>query len=91
MNPMENNYNEKWILYFEEQVTEKIIPIKISPEKTIMEAINLYKIRRFVPFSKDLKFIFNGKELFPDLKIHKTGLFRNSRILVVSQNKLMGI
>ena len=60
-----------------------------SPEKTIEEAINLYKIESDNN-SENLKFIFNGKPLFPDLKIYYSGLENGSMIIVINTKEVYG-
>ena len=89
MNMMMNNQNHKWNLFFKNNRNSKITCIYISPEKTIKEAINLYKIESDNN-SENLKFIFNGKLLYPDLKIYKSGLEDSSLIIVVNIKEVYG-
>ena len=67
----------------------KIINIYISPEKTIKDAIDLYKIKSGNN-SEELMFIFNGKPLNPDRKISQSGLLNDSRIIVMNTKELYG-
>ena len=87
-NMMMNNINDRWNLRFEDK-TGEIINIIISPTKTLEEAINLYKIKSNNK-SHSLKFIFNGKKLFPDLKISQSGLSDNSKIIVLDVQPVLG-
>ena len=84
---MMNNQSVELNLRFEERNKQMIIII--LPEKTIKEAIDLYKIKSGNN-SQDLIFIFNGKKLYPDLKIKQSGLVNGSRISVINQEDIMG-
>ena len=87
MNMMNNN---QWTLIFEEK-NEKRTDIRISPDKTIREAINLYKIKsNTTEDEREMMFIHNGKRLHYDLKINQTGLVDNSIIIVVDPKDLIG-
>ena len=95
MNPMmemmNNNFNQNMgvnninsnvkSLIFEEDETKKRTIINISFEKTIEEAINLYRLKSGDKEKK--RFIFNNQILNPKLKIIDAGLNEISRILVV--------
>ena len=37
-----------------------------------------------------MKFIFNNKELFPDMKIYQAGLSNMSEILVIETHNVIG-
>jgi len=79
---------EQWNLVFENQNDNQSNIIRISPQKLVKEAINKYKI---MTMRKDkMKFIFNNKELFPEMKICQTGLKDLSKILVISIQNLKG-
>ena len=85
-----NNLNG-WNLIFEEKSLPKRAIIQISPEKKFKEAINLYKIQsNNTTSSEDLKFIFNGSVLFPELVIAHSGLDDNSMITVLNVTNLRG-
>ena len=81
--------NKGWNLFFENQNDRKIITIKISENKTVKEAINMYKIKANRTNEK-LKFVFNNKELFDEMKICQSGLNDHSKILVISLQNLKG-
>ena len=74
--------NKGWNLIFENQNDKQMYDIRISENKTIREAINLYKIKS--GREGKMKFIFNNKELIPEVQICKSGLNNLSRILVIS-------
>ena len=77
-----------WNLIFEDQ--EKIkIAIRISEQKLVKEAINIYKIKSMKTQQK-CKFIYNNKELCGDLKICQSGLQNTSTITVISTGNLKG-
>ena len=80
------NSSSEWTLIFETKEGD-MTNIRISDDKTIEEAINLYKKR--TSNTDKIKFIFNGKELYPKLKINKS-LDNLSKIIVFSYNNLMG-
>ena len=83
---MDNMKNEMNLIFVYESIKHSI---SISPEKTVMEAINLYK-NKFGNNSKDLIFFYNGKKLYPRLKIGEAGLIERSEIIVVNAHKLVG-
>ena len=94
MNNMMNQHsvkiddNQGWNLIFENQNDKQTYNIRISENKTVNEAINLYKIKS--GREGKMKFIFNNKELCTDLKICQSGLNNLSRILVISLQNLKG-
>ena len=77
---------EGWTLLFENN--KKITNIKISEQKLVKEAINMYKVK--TGYTKHCKFIFNSMELFPELKICQSGLMNNSKIIVISFANIQG-
>ena len=77
-----------WNLIFEDQEKKKIT-IRISEQKLIKEAINLYKIKS-LKTEKKCKFIYNNKELCSDLKICQSGLQNASIITVIETGNLKG-
>ena len=58
-----------WNLIFQEKQGNKATVITISPDKTVHEAISLYKIKENINNKEMIKFIFNGKQLIPSLKL----------------------
>ena len=82
--------NEGWNLLFEEKNGNRTINITISPDKTVREAINLYKIKANQDANTEMKFIFNGKQLANDLSLSQSGLQNNSKITVVSLQNVKG-
>ena len=77
-----------WNLVFENQNDRQSYPVTISEQKTIKEAISIYRIKSG---NKDpCKFIVNSKELYPEMRICESGLQNNSRILVISTRNLQG-
>ena len=80
--------NKGWNLIFENQNDKQTYNIRISENKTVQEAINMYKIKS--GREGKMKFIFNNKELFAEMKICQSGLSNLSRILVISLQNLKG-
>ena len=80
--------NKGWNLIFENQNDKQTYNIRISENKTVQEAINMYKIKS--GRQGKMKFIFNNKELCADFKICQSGLNNLSRILVISLQNLKG-
>ena len=78
-----------WNLIFENQNNRKMINIRISEQKLVKEAINAYKLK-VNDFDNKFKFIFNNKELFPEMKICQSGLTNGAKILVISTKNLKG-
>ena len=71
-----------WNLIFENQTTKTSISIRISEQKYVKEAINMYRIKSGT--KENHRYIFGGKELYPDMIICQSGLKNFSRILVIS-------
>ena len=88
MNIMMNNQNVELNIKFEER-NGKVTNICILPEKTIKEAIDLYKIKSGNNL-QNLIFIFNGCKLNPELKIIRSGLINGSTIDVIDPENIMG-
>ena len=80
--------NQGWNLVFEKKSGGGTINLLISPEKTVTEAINAYKIKSMQ--DGEMKFIFNGKELPYSLKICQSGLNNGAKILVISTKDVEG-
>ena len=77
-----------WNLIFENQNDRTSITIRISEQKYIKEAISVYMIKS--GRTDKCKFIFNNKELFPEMKICQSGLTNLSKILVISIQNIIG-
>ena len=77
-----------WNLIFENQNDRSTITIRISEQKYIKEAISVYMIKS--GRTDKCKFIFNNKELFPEMKICQSGLTNLSKILVISIQNIIG-
>ena len=98
MNAMMNNMNIQnnfsiddlsgWKLFFEDGVNKPKIYIQINEQKLIKEAINMYMLKS--GRTDKCKFIFNGHELFPEVKICQSGLKNMSVILVISPQNVRG-
>ena len=82
--------NDGWNLIFEEKQGNKRTIIRISPDKTVQEAINLYKIKTNKKNNDIIKFIYNGKQLFPSLPISQSGLSNNNVITVITLKEFIG-
>ena len=77
-----------WNLIFENQNDRQSFNIRISEQKLVKEAISLYYLK--ANKTDKCKFIFNNKELFPEMKICQSGLTNMSKILVISIQNLKG-
>ena len=77
-----------WNLIFENQNDKKSLTIRISEQKLVKEAISMYMLKS--GRTDKCKFIFNNKELFPEMKICQSGLSNMSKILVISIQNLKG-
>jgi len=77
-----------WNLIFEDTNNKTTYNVKISEYKTVKEAISIYKLKSMR--TGKMKFIFNNKELFPEMKICQSGLNNLSRILVISIQNVIG-
>ena len=76
-----------WNLIFENK-NKGNVTITISEQKLVKEAISMYKIKSGV--TEDCKFIFNNKELFPEMKICQSGLNNLAKRLVISYKNIIG-
>ena len=99
MNDMMNNnmniFNQNiiddpdgWNLLFEHQGTKNKVIIRISEQKLVKEAINKYLMKS--GRNDRLKYIHNGYDLHPELKIYQSGLNNMSKILVISEDDIRG-
>ena len=77
-----------WNLIFENQNDKKSLTIRISEQKLVKEAISMYMLKS--GRTDKCKFVFDGKELIPKMKINQSGLSNKSRILVLSTQNLRG-
>ena len=69
-----------WNLIFEDFYDKRSIIIRISEKKLFKEAINIYYLKKGDTSKR--KFIFNNKELLPEMKIC-SGLSNLCRIIVM--------
>ena len=102
MNPMMNmnmmNMNQNmtigddqgWNIIFEEKSGSSRITIRISPDKKVIEAINLYKLKANRSNEENIKFIFNGKTLATELSLSQAGLNDNATITVIGTQNVKG-
>ena len=86
-NKEEYGPNYYWNLIFEDQTTKRTTVIKINPYKKCSEAINMYRIKS--GDKEKVKFLFNNKEINPELKIFETGLHSIKCIKVYHLNNLI--
>ena len=92
MNNYNNNNNNQqlWNLYFQtKKGTEQAVMIVVSPEATVKEAINLYRIKTN-QLNDAINFIFNGKQLDFNLKLSQSGLANASTITVIGLKDVEG-
>ena len=100
MNPMMNMMNmnqnmnigdaQGWNIIFEEKSGSSRITIRISPDKKVIEAINLYKLKANRSNEENIKFIFNGKTLATELSLSQAGLNDNATITVIGTQNVKG-
>ena len=76
-----NENFEKWNLRFEDRLCGKTINVKINPEKFVQDAIDIYLQKSGL--TDKLKFLFNGENLIPEMKICQSGLMNLSTITVL--------
>ena len=84
-----NNNNNSWNLIFEKKAGDQTVNISVSPDSTVLEAINLYKLK-VGQIDQEMKFIFNGKQLDHSLKVSEAGLNNLARITVITTNDVQG-
>ena len=70
-----------WNLIFENLEDKKSVTIRISEQKLVKEAINMYFLKTGI--TDQCKFIFNTKPLNPEIKISHSGLINFARIYVI--------
>ena len=82
---MQNQLNKKtWNLLFDVHNYGRVINIKIDPDKTCKEAIDMFKLK--IGFDDNFRFIFNNKILIPEMKINQSELKDFSKILVITSS-----
>ena len=85
-----NNNQEVWNLFFKtKNGTEQAVMIVVSPDVTVKEAINLYRIKTN-QLNDAINFIFNGKQLDLNLKLSQSGLNNASTITVIGLKDVEG-
>ena len=77
-----------WNLLFENQNDSQSYIIRISEQKTFQKAIDKY--RALSMNIERCQFIYNSKQIFPEMKICETGLLNNCKITVISTGNLRG-
>ena len=85
-----NNFSEDvngWNLIFEDNMYRNSIPVRISEQKSIKEAIKIYLLKSGI--TDKCKFIFNT-ELLPEMKICDSGLTNMSKIIVICGKPVIG-
>ena len=71
-----------WNLIFENRNDRQTFVIRISEQKLFKEAISLYRLKS--GNTERCKFIFNDRNLNPEMKICQTGLCNMQKIIVIS-------
>ena len=63
---------DRYNLIFEQKAGGQTLTIQIHPDKKVIDAINSYKNK--ILYDGQMKFIFNGQNLNPDLTLKEAGL-----------------
>ena len=63
---------DRYNLIFEQKAGGQTLTIQIQPDKKVIDAINSYKNK--ILYDGQMKFIFNGQNLNPDLTLKEAGL-----------------
>ena len=79
--PVKIEDNEGWTLTFEKDGKET--KIKISPDKTVLEAGNMFKLKANLAGDLKLKYKYGSKFLDNSLQLCQSGLIEDSKINVV--------
>ena len=74
-------------LIFDDQ-TENLVMVRINEQRLVKEAISLYMLKSGK--TCHCRFIFNNRELYPEMKICQSGLVSRSRILVIELEMVKG-
>ena len=78
---VEPDFSRHWNLYFEKDIEKTTV--FIDPEKLVKEAIDMYLKKKGIDIDrKNLRFLYNGKHINPEIKINQSGLIPNSKIFV---------
>ena len=89
-NPLDNHieyFDDKcWDLLFE--LDNKVYSITISNQKTVGEAINLFKRKANLKENDKFRFIFNSNIINPQLKIYE--LSHRAKIKVIRSHEVIG-
>ena len=75
-------------MIFEQKAGGQTLTIQIQPDKKVSDAINSYKNK--IQYPGEMKFIFNGQNLNPDLTLNEAGLKNGSKILVIGTKDIEG-
>ena len=78
----------RYNLIFEQKAGGQTLTIQIQPDKKVSDAINSYKNK--IQYPGEMKFIFNGQNLNPDLTLNEAGLKNGSKILVIGTKDIEG-
>ena len=79
---------DRYNLIFEQKAGGQTLTIQIQPDKKVIDAINSYKNK--ILYDGQMKFIFNGQNLNPDLTLKEAGLKNGSKILVITTKDIEG-
>ena len=79
---------DRYNLIFEQKAGGQTLTIQIQPDKKVIDAINSYKNKILI--DGQMKFIFNGQNLNPDLTLKEAGLKNGSKILVITTKDIEG-
>ena len=75
-------------LIFEQKTGGQTISVQISLNKKVSDAITAY--RNKMGIEGEIKFIFNGQNLKPELSLKDSGLKNNSKITVITTKDIEG-
>ena len=79
---------DRYNLIFEQKAGGQTLTIQIQPDKKVIDAINSYKNK--ILYDGQMKFIFNGQNLNPELTLKAAGLKNGSKILVITTKDIEG-
>ena len=75
-------------LIFEQKTGGQAIAIQISLDKKVSDAITSYRNKMLV--EGEIRFIFNGQNLKPELSLREAGLKNSSKITVITTKDIEG-
>ena len=75
-------------LIFEQKTGGQAIAIQISLDKKVSDAITSYRNKMLV--EGEIKFIFNGQNLKPEISLREAGLKNSSKITVITTKDIEG-